>query len=348
MNATLLDIATPLLAWYDRHRRVLPWRALPGETPDPYKVWLSEIMLQQTVVATVVPYFRKFVSMWPAVGDLANASLDDVLAAWAGLGYYARARNLHACAGVVARVHGGRFPADHAALLSLPGVGAYTAGAIAAIAFDQPLAAPDGNVERVVTRLYGIEIPLASARPRLRGLAQDMVPRDRPGDFAQAMMDLGATICVPGRPRCLACPLTTLCEAFASGAPERLPVRPIKAARPKRYGRVYWITDAAGRVLVRRRPPRGLLGGLLEFPSSDWLASPPDRSTVPPFAADWKILPRTVRHVFTHFELELDVAAASSPGLELSGEWVDIGSVERIGLPSLMVKVARAVADCAA
>jgi A/G-specific adenine glycosylase len=238
------------------------------------------------------------------------------------------------------RDYGGIFPRDQPGLLALPGIGSYTAGAIAAIAFDQPVAAVDGNVERVVARLYGIETPLVDARPRLRELAQGLVPALRPGDFAQAMMDLGATICIPARPKCLACPISLHCKAFASGAPEKLPVKPVKAIRPKRYGRVYWIVDGKGHVFIRRRPAKGLLGGMLEFPSSAWLASRPDHETKPPVTSEWARLPGIVRHIFTHFELELEIVWATLPNIELEGKWADVLELENIGLPSLMRKVA--------
>ena len=254
--------AAELLHWYDRHRRTLPWRAQSGERPDPYRVWLSEIMLQQTTVATVDPRFKTFVERWPDVATLARAKRDDLLAEWAGLGYYARARNLHACARAVMERHGGRFPETEAALLELPGIGAYTAGAIAAIAFGQPAVAVDGNVERVIARYRGIEEPLPGAKDAIRSTALALVPAERPGDFAQAMMDLGATICTPKRPACALCPWNGGCAALAGGLTEELPRKMPKPEKPTRRGAAFWLEDGHGRALLVRRPDRGLLGGM--------------------------------------------------------------------------------------
>jgi len=338
--------AVALLAWYDRHRRVLPWRAAAGEPADPYRVWLSEIMLQQTTVAAVAPYFLRFLERWPTVAALAAAPLDSVLTEWAGLGYYARARNLHACARAVMERHGGRFPADREALASLPGIGAYTAGAIAAIAFDLRAAAVDGNVERVIARLFKVETPLPAAKPELRRLGEALVPARRPGDFAQAMMDLGATICSPRKPACALCPWRDACRAFADGTQEDLPRRAAKAARPQRAGIAFWTVDGRGAVLLRRRPPQGLLGGMMEFPSTEWAATAPARQAAlaaAPVAADWRALPGQVRHVFTHFELTLAVWAGSvrGQGDPEAGLWVTPDRFGDHALPSLMRKVAR-------
>jgi A/G-specific adenine glycosylase len=336
-----IKIAPSLLAWYDLHRRVLPWRALPGETPDPYRVWISEIMLQQTVAATVVPYFNRFIQAWPDVQALAATELDQVLAAWAGLGYYARGRNLHACARAVVEHFGGTFPSNPELLKTLPGIGDYTAGAIAAIAFDLPFAAVDGNVERVVSRLLYVTQPLPDSRPGIRIAAQAMVPERRAGDFAQAMMDLGATICTPGRPKCLACPLSSQCQAFALGEQERLPRRKAKAERPVRFGRVYWIENQHGDILVRRRAEKGLLGGMMEFPSSEWVRIPPDGETAYPFQSDWKAVPGKVVHVFTHFRLELEISRTVVTGeIPLAGQWAAVSSFDGLGLPGLMRKIA--------
>ncbi|HVO17494.1 MAG TPA: A/G-specific adenine glycosylase, partial [Alphaproteobacteria bacterium] len=257
-SASVKGPAAALLAWYDRHRRRLPWRAGPGERPDPYRVWLSEIMLQQTTVATVGPYFTAFLERWPDVARLAAAPLDDVLHAWQGLGYYARARNLHRCAAVVARDHGGRFPDTEDALRALPGVGAYTAAAIAAIAFDRPAVVVDGNVERVVARLHAVDAPLPAAKPELRRLAAALTPDARPGDFAQAMMDLGATLCTPRAPRCVLCPLMAGCAARTRGIAEELPRRTAKPEKPTRRGVAFFAVDADGAVLLRRRDESGL------------------------------------------------------------------------------------------
>jgi|GEM_PF-275235 len=275
------DPAEPLLAWYDVHRRRLPWRAEPGEAVDPYRVWLSEVMLQQTTVVAVVPYYRMFLARWPTVTALAAAPLEEVLAAWAGLGYYARARNLHRCARLIVDDRGGRFPDTEAALRELPGIGAYTAAAVAAIAFEQPAAAVDGNVERVMARLFAVTDPLPGAKPRLAALARTLVPERRCGDFVQAMIELGATVCTPTRPACLGCPWHPRCAGVRLGLAAGLPRRSERRQRPHRQGVVFWLTDPAGRVLVRRRPPRGLLGGMLEFPGTEWIeGAAPDADAI--------------------------------------------------------------------
>jgi A/G-specific adenine glycosylase len=341
------DAASPdpglLLAWYDRHRRRLPWRAPGGARPDPYRVWLSEIMLQQTTVATVAPYFDRFVARWPDVSALAAAALDEVLQLWQGLGYYARARNLHACARTLVTRHGGVFPDNASALRSLPGIGDYTAAAIAAIAFDRREAAIDGNVERVVARLYTVDEPLPAAKRRLRTLAAALVPELRAGDFAQALMDLGATICTPRRPRCVLCPWRTCCAAAASGLAEELPARPAKPERPQRYGIAFWLTRPDGAVLLRRRSEKGLLGGMIEIPSTPWSAAPwrlAEAVPVAPAAAEWSLLPSTVRHGFTHFQLELGVAAGKIDNFD-KGLWSPIERLAEHALPTLMKKVVR-------
>ena len=339
------NIASALLAWYDRHRRVLPWRAAPGEPADPYRVWLSEIMLQQTTVATVGPYFAAFLERWPDVARLAAAPLDDVLHAWQGLGYYARARNLHKCAGVVVRDHGGRFPDDEAALRALPGVGAYTAAAVAAIAFDRPAVVVDGNVERVVARLHAVETPLPAAKAELRTLVAALTPDRRPGDFAQAMMDLGATLCTPRAPRCVLCPLMAGCAARARGIAEDLPRRTAKPEKPVRQGVAFFAVDASGAVLLRRRAEQGLLGGMIEVPSTDWRAEawPTDEALrAAPLAAAWRALPGVVRHTFTHFHLELTVLAARVAGAaDVPGRWCPVDRLGEQALPTVMKKVIR-------
>jgi len=333
-----------MLDWYDRHRRSLPWRAEPGHPSDPYAVWLSEIMLQQTTVATVGPYFGAFTARWPRVEDLASASLDAVLHAWQGLGYYARARNLHACARVVADRFGGRFPDTEEGLRQLPGIGAYTAAAIAAIAFDRPATVVDGNVERVMARLFAVETPLPDAKPELRAHAETLTPAHRPGDYAQAVMDLGATVCTPRKPRCVLCPWMTSCRARAAGDPERLPAKRPKAERPVRRGVAFWLVRPDGAILLRRRPESGLLGGMMEVPSTPWrdTAWPvaEAQKLSPVTAQEWRLLPGAVGHTFTHFHLELAVlagsAAASAPGL-----WVRPDQLGEHALPTLMKKVAR-------
>src|SRR5690348_15353838 len=335
------DLSASLLAWYDRHRRVLPWRALPGKAIDPYRVWLSEIMLQQTTVAAVGPYYARFLARWPTVETLARAELDDVLHAWQGLGYYARARNLHACAHVV--VARGSFPDTEAGLRELPGIGAYTAAAIAAIAFGRRAAAVDGNAERVLARLHAVRTPLPAAKPRLREYAMALVPTDRAGDFAQALMDLGATICAPKQPRCGLCPWQTGCRAHAQGMAEKLPRRVAKPAKPRRHGVAFWAVNESGAVLLRRRPPKGLLGGMMEVPSTEWRAKPWDdheATKAAPLKARWRRLPGTVAHGFTHFDLELVILAATAKGATArDGVWVAPARFKDHALPSVMKKV---------
>jgi A/G-specific adenine glycosylase len=333
---------TPLLlAWYDRHRRDLSWRAAPDTAPDPYRVWLSEIMLQQTTVATVDRYYRRFVARWPTIADLAAAGLDAVLAEWAGLGYYARARKLHQCAVIVARDLEGRFPSDEASLMALPGIGPYTAAAVAAIAFEKPAAAVDGNVERVIARVFAIETPLPDAKAEIRARAAMLVPAKRPGDFAQALMDLGATVCAPRRANCLICPLANLCQARARGIADLLPKRAAKKARPVRHGTAYVAVREDGAVLLRRRPEKGLLGGMMEVPSTPWKESPGGVGGGP-VAAAWQSLEGTVEHTFTHFHLVLRLAMAHVPLATEAPEGARFVPRNRLGeeaLPSLMRKV---------
>ena len=335
--------AAALLAWYDRHRRVLPWRALPGERPDPYRVWLSEVMLQQTVAATVGPYFDRFLTRWPTVEALAAAPLDAVLHAWQGLGYYARARHLHACAQAVVARHAGRFPASEAELRALPGIGDYTAAAIAAIAFDLPAAAVDGNVERVMARLFAVTVPLPEAKPELRRLAATLVPAARAGDYAQAAMDLGATLCTPKKPRCVLCPWRENCRGRALGLAEELPHRRAAAERPLRRGVAFWAVRPDGAVLLRRRPEKGLLGGMMEVPSTDWRAAPwpvAEAVTLAPVRARWRALPEMVRHTFTHFHLELQVLVGTvKEDAVAEGLWVARAALGEQALPSVMKKV---------
>ena len=300
--------ATALLAWYDRHRRDLPWRASPGAPADPYKVWLSEIMLQQTTVTAVKPYFLGFRARWPNVGLLAEASGEEVMRAWAGLGYYSRARNLHACAKIVAGPLNGKFPDTEAGLQGLPGIGPYTAAAVAAIAFGRRAAAIDGNAERVLARLFSITTPLPAARSEIKSKAAAMVPVERPGDFAQAMMDLGAMICSPKHPSCDICPLLKFCRGHASGCPESLPRKVPRRERPLRQGAAFFVRRPDGAVLVRTRPPNGLLGGMTEFPGSPWSADfdAAVAARQAPVAASYRKLDKSVSHVFTHFALRLE------------------------------------------
>jgi A/G-specific adenine glycosylase len=333
-----------LLAWYDRHRRDLPWRARAGEKADPYRVWLSEIMLQQTTVTAVKPFYQRFLDRFPTVQALADAPVDAVMQAWAGLGYYSRARNLHACAKAVVERYGGHFPPTEAELLKLPGIGAYTAAAVAAIAFDEPAAAVDGNVERVMSRLFQVEDPLPKAKPLIKAFAEGLVPRDRPGDFAQAVMDLGATICTPKRPACALCPWMTPCQARAAGLQEAYPKKQKKAEGQLRRGAAFVVLRADDTVLLRTRPPTGLLGGMAEPPTSAWEPDyEPSRAMLDaPLEARWQRLPGVVRHVFTHFPLELTVFLAKVPkGTPAIDEarWTPRLKLHEEALPGVMKKV---------
>lgn len=350
-RAEIARLRRSLLEWYDRHRRTLPWRAKAGERPDPYCVWLSEIMLQQTTVKTVGPYFREFLARWPDVSALADASLDDVLHAWQGLGYYARARNLHRCAQVVRDDHRGHFPDTEEGLRALPGVGAYTAAAIAAIAFERKATVVDGNVERVTARLFAEGTPLPGAKVVLREFAAVLTPEQRSGDHAQAMMDLGAVICTPRNPRCALCPWCELCQGRRQGIAEALPRRAERAARPLRHGYVFWLVRNGTDVLLQRRPEKGLLGGLMELPSTSWQTETISLSAAKaaaPVDANWRALPGIVRHGFTHFELELTVLAgavgetAKRPRGVEEGQgprWCRLDRLSDYALPTLMRKV---------
>jgi A/G-specific adenine glycosylase len=342
-------VASRLLAWYDCERRDLPWRAAPGATPDPYCVWLSEIMLQQTTVKAVLPRYTAFLQQWPDVKALASAELGQVLAAWAGLGYYARARNLHACARAIVSEHGGKFPDSEADLRNLPGVGDYTASAIAAIAFGRAATPVDGNIERVVARLFAVVTPLPEAKAEIKALAETLTPAKRPGDFAQALMDLGATICTPRRPSCTLCPLRLDCRGFAEGLTEVIPYRKEKRARPTRRGVAFVALRPDGAVLLRKRPLRGLLGGMLETPSSPWEERRPNGNALrdAPLNAKWRKLPGLVEHGFTHFHLELsvyraDVGLDAKPKRAARPEacgFVLRRDLRKAALPSLMRKV---------
>ncbi|HVO04030.1 MAG TPA: A/G-specific adenine glycosylase [Candidatus Cybelea sp.] len=338
-------MAELLLAWYDRHRRVLPWRARPGERPDPYNVWLSEIMLQQTTVAAVGPYFLTFLARWPDVAALAAAPLDDVLTEWAGLGYYARARNLHKCAQAVVREHGGRFPDGEDGLRALPGIGAYTAAAIAAIAFDRRAVVMDGNVERVMARLHRVAQPLPAAKAVLRDLADALTPQWRAGDYAQAVMDLGATICTPRKPRCALCPWRQHCAGFAAGDAEDFPVKTAKPVRPVLHATAYWMTVPDGSVVLRRRPEKGLLGGMMEIPTNTWRIEPwtiDEARAVAPVPANWRDLPGNVRHVFTHIDLRLTLLAGSLKNTPDGMVAAPLGKLGDYALPSVMRKIVNA------
>jgi A/G-specific adenine glycosylase len=338
-----------LLTWYDRHRRRLPWRALPGRASDPYAVWLSEIMLQQTTVTAVKPYYENFLNRWPTVKDLAAAPVADVMAAWAGLGYYARARNLHKCAGVVAADYGGVFPDTEDGLRALPGIGPYTAAAIAAIAFGRHAVVVDGNVERVMARLFAVTDPLPHSKAQLKDLAAKLTPEKRAGDYAQGVMDLGATVCTPKSPSCVICPWTAVCMARKQGIAETLPRKVKKADSPLRHGVAYWMVRADGCVALRRRPPKGLLGGMTEVPGSDWRAkkwTADDAAKAAPINAKWKPLPGLVLHTFTHFRLEVTVWAADltkAQAANLGDDiiWTPLERIGQAGLPSVMAKMAK-------
>jgi A/G-specific adenine glycosylase len=334
-----------LLAWYDRHRRHLPWRSAPGQPADPYHVWLSEIMLQQTTVKAVGPYYAKFLGRWPDVGALAKAPLDDVLKAWAGLGYYARARNLHACAKAVARDHAVRFPDTEDGLRALPGIGGYTAAAIAAIAFGRRAVAIDGNIERVIARLYAVEAELPAAKTEIRARADALVPAKRVGDFTQAMMDLGATICTPKKPACGICPWMAVCAARARGDAETFPRKAPKVEGRMRYGASFVVTRADDVVLVRSRPEKGLLGGMTEIPSTPWVHELDDKEArkQAPLLAEWKKLAGTVEHGFTHFPLRQTVYVARMPAKTKAPagmRWVPLAELHGEALPNVMRKVA--------
>ncbi|WP_029075727.1 A/G-specific adenine glycosylase [Kaistia adipata] len=346
--------APDLLAWYDRHARRLPWRTSPAERragvkPDPYRVWLSEIMLQQTNVTTVKPYFEDFLARWPTVSDLAAASTEDVMKAWAGLGYYSRARNLKACADTVVREHGGRFPENAAGLRDLPGIGAYTSAAIAAIAHDEPAAVVDGNVERVLSRIFAVETPLPAAKKEIAALQAELTPERRAGDYAQAMMDLGATLCTPKRPACPLCPWEASCTAHARGTEELYPRKAAKADRPERAGAAFVAIRSDGAILLRKRAERGLLGGMTEVPGSDWLAGPAPApgTNAAPFPADWRRVAAPVVHIFTHFRLTLDIWHASLPEAHpapADAWWASARDLPHEALPSVMKKAIEAAA----
>lgn len=342
------DAGAELLAWYDRHARTMPWRVGPadraaGILPDPYRVWLSEVMLQQTTVAAVRDYFLKFTTLWPTVAELAAAEDADVMAAWAGLGYHARARNLLKCARAVVADHGGVFPRTRDGLLRLPGIGPYTASAIAAIAFDEPATVVDGNVERVMARLHAVHTPLPKAKAQLTEIAEYYTPLERPGDYAQAVMDLGATICTPRNPACGICPVRDPCAGRRAGTAPELPKKTPKKTKPTRYGIAYVAIRADGAVLLETRPEKGLLGGMLGWPTTEWSTDPATPS--PPLAADWEELSAQARHTFTHFHLILTIQVArlpadARPNPEMTrGEFRERAAFRPSDLPTVMRKV---------
>jgi len=335
--------AGDLLRWYDTHARDLPWRVSPearaaGARPDPYRIWLSEVMLQQTTVAAVRSYFERFTTLWPTVADLAAASDAEVMGEWAGLGYYARARNLLKCARVVTDEHGGVFPRTREALLELPGIGPYTAAAIAAIAFDQPEVVVDGNVERVMARLFDIHTPLPGAKPKLTRAAASLTPDERPGDHAQAVMDLGATICTPRSPACGICPWMQTCAARAAGTAADLPRKVAKKPKPTRFGYAYVARRSDGAYLLEERPAKGLLGGMLGWPGSEWNEDP---APAPPLTADWHMIDAEARHTFTHFHLRLRILVADVPtdAVPQRGCFHPVHGFRPSHLPTVMRKV---------
>jgi A/G-specific adenine glycosylase len=344
------DFQHALLKWYDRHARDLPWRARKGQAPDPYMVWLSEVMLQQTTVKAVIPYFEKFRRCWPTVQHLAEAPLEQVLAAWAGLGYYSRAHNLHACAKAVTAL--GAFPQSEEELRALPGIGAYTAAALCSIAFDKPATVVDGNVERVMSRLFAVETPLPAAKPLLKKLAGGFSPNIRAGDYAQALMDLGASLCTPRSPNCLICPVAGFCQARRMGEPQVYPRRTEKRERPFRYGMLFLllaIQDGETSILLRRRAKGGLLGGMLELPGTPWRKEGAwhgyEAAGYAPLKVCWQTLDGAVQHIFTHFHLELQMQGARIQGdmgnaitQATDGKWVELAALKDEALPSVMRK----------
>ncbi|WP_169544569.1 A/G-specific adenine glycosylase [Sneathiella aquimaris] len=344
-----------ILKWYDVRARILPWRSPPGKTADAYHVWLSEIMLQQTTVATVGPYFEKFLNCWPTVQHLANASLDDVLVAWAGLGYYARARNLHKCAGEVCQKYGGHFPQSEKELLTLPGIGEYTAAAIASIAYGVPAVVVDGNIERIITRVYRVQEALPKSRSQIRELAARVSPESRPGDYAQALMDIGATICTPKKPRCSDCPVNVECAAYVTGDQEQFPKKAPKKTKPTRKAAVLWIENHHGEVLLRRREEKGLLGGMMEFPSTSWVEADYSEDDINALLSelgdldhqDVHKLGDRITHTFTHFHLHFTphILRLNEEDRVISNHlyWVSPEKFAEIALPTLMTKVVSSV-----
>ncbi len=339
-----------LLKWYDGEQRELPWRAKKGEIPNPYHVWLSEIMLQQTVVKTVIPYFNKFITLWPELTDLANASTDEIRTAWAGLGYYSRAANLHKCAIIIRDEYEGKLPIFEEELITLPGIGPYTAAAIAAIAFDETATPVDGNIERVVARQFAIETPLPKAKTELKQLASTLTPPRRAGDYAQALMDLGARICTPKNPSCLLCPISKSCAGYHQGIAPLLPKRSAKKPKPTRYGAAFFVLREDAKILLRQRKEGGLLGGMTEIPGTDWNekeAVAENALKSPPVNGEWWQLPGIVKHTFTHFHLELTVFRIIAPKkaeLTLFADadrckWVHRDELKSQALPSIMRKV---------
>src|SRR3989344_302044 len=331
-----------LLRWYDVYRRQLPWRSLAGQRPDPYAVWISEIMLQQTTVPTVKEYYVQFLEKWPRVKDLAEASLDDVLHVWQGLGYYSRARNLHRCAQVVQQQHGGKFPSDEKILLTLPCIGPYTAAALLSIAFDKPSTVVDGNIERIITRLFRLETPLPAVKKEIHGKARPLISKERPGDYAQALMDLGSSLCTPKNPKCSLCPLASFCQSFGQN-PEDFPKRLPKTEKPTRYGTFFWVENNKGEVLLEKRPDKGLLASLMGFPTSEWKVE--KDQPLPPSFLSLLPLRKKVKHTFTHFHLIGTIVKAKAETSERPGIWVQPSDLGLYALPTLMKKVKQLVLE---
>ena len=338
-----INLTDAILSWYDGAARDLPWRSRGTHLSEPYQVWHSEIMLQQTTVHTVIPYFQAFLERWPTVDAMARADLDDILHTWQGLGYYARARNLHKCAIIVSDEYGGMFPRTENQLLKLPGVGAYTAAAIAAIAFNIPTVPVDGNIERVISRLHSIKEPVRQSKDQVRMLATRILPKARPGDFAQALMDLGATVCRPKSPSCEKCPLAMACKAYKSGFPEVYPIKLPRRHKPTRHGVAFWLRNTNNDIWMRKRPPRGLLGGMIEVPSTDWreeLWTEDEIRELAPVNAKWSVLEGLITHTFTHFRLHITVwVGITSSNINTDGFWFAPNQFSELALPTLMKKI---------
>ena len=340
---SLKEYRGQVLKWYDKYQRILPWRYVSGQTPDPYRVWISEVMLQQTTVTAVKPYFEKFLSLWPTVEDLAATPREDVMSAWAGLGYYSRARNLHSCAQIIANDYNGIFPQSQKELKSLPGIGDYTSAALMTIAFNQPATVVDGNVERVMARLFAITDPLPKSKPLLKSIAAQWFNdfKTRPGDLAQALMDLGATICTPKSPKCNICPLEGVCKAKKINLERELPKKTRKKPKPQKIGHVYWIKNNKNQILLHKRPDKGLLGGMIALPTSDWLNQKQERNLSDPKAFKVKNTQKSINHSFTHFDLQLILKEGSvrdDPLLEKEYMWCNVSDLDQIGFPSVFQK----------
>lgn len=343
MDQAISYLRENLLEWYCQYQRHLPWRSKKGQTPNPYYVWLSEIMLQQTTVPTVIPYFEKFIERWPHLKDLAEAPLDEILVQWQGLGYYARARNLYRAAQTVMAQYQGVFPKDPQLLETLPGIGSYTAGAIASIAFGYPIVPIDGNIIRVFSRLKAIEEPLPKSISKIKEVSQEFASEEHPGDFAQALMDLGSAICTPKNPQCAICPWNRTCEALRLNRVEDFPHKADKIIKSKRFAVAFFLLSDCGSVYLQKRPEKGLLGGMMEVPTTTWRSDEPwdwlTASAWAPVDASWKMLEKPVRHVFTHFNFEVQVTVAQIQQKEGSGIWAPLHNLGAYALPTVMKKI---------